>query len=150
MWCAALLPPSCRWQERRSRSTAGTETDRLAQVSSWALAQLTKWTPSLLLCTGHTGHPLQETALHLPLKPFICALRNAVVTFEIKRGLEVQMTVNININSRVINNRSCLPDTWLLIKQSEGAQAKPETSQLGAKASAGTPVLAGTEDTLNV
>lgn len=50
-------------------------------------------------------------------------------------SLEVQMTVNMNINSSIINNWNCLPDTWLLIKGSEGAQAKPETSQLRAKGS---------------
>lgn len=73
-----------------------------------------------------------------------------MVTSEIKRGLEVQMTVNMNINGTVINNWNCLPDTWYLIKQSEGAQTKPETSQLRAKASAAAPVLAGTEDAQNI
>lgn len=103
---------------------------------------------SLLCMLGTLS--LREPALCLRLKAFICALWNAVVTSEIKRGLEVQMTVNMNINSTVINNWSCLPDTWYLIKQSEGAQTKPETSQLRAKASAAAPVLAGTEDAQNI
>lgn len=62
-------------------------------------------------------------------------------------GLEVQMTFNMNINSSVINNWSCLPDTWLLIKGSEGAKAKPETSQLRAKGSVlRASIPAGPED----
>lgn len=82
------------------------------------------WTP-----LGFPSLPLAAGCPAPCSKPFICGLRNAVVTIETKRALEVQMTVNMNINSSIINSWGCLPDTLLLIKQSEGAQAKPETSQ---------------------
>lgn len=153
MLCAVLLPPDCRWQEHRSGSTLA------LRKTGWhrlAHEHLPRWPNELLQGSSSPRAgilvtlSLQETALRLCSKPLICTLWNAEVTFEIKRGLEVQMAVKMNINSRVINNWSCLPDTWLLIKRSEGAQAKPETSQLGAKASARAPVLAGTEDALNV
>lgn len=86
----------------------------------------------------------------LRLKPFICSLWNTVVTFEMQRGLEVQMTVNMNINSSVINNSSCLPDTWLLIKEVRSSSQARNISAQGGRIRARALVPRGTEDVLNV
>jgi hypothetical protein len=72
-----------------------------------------------------------------------------VVTFKMKRGLEVQMTVDMNINSSIINNWSCVPDTWLLIKQTE-IQTEPKISQLWANRATGNLVPAEAENVLSV
>lgn len=141
----------CRPPRTRPQVT-GTWAREHTQHRDWvAERHLLIWTNELprgssSLCAWQAACPLTAgdsppRPPHLHLKPFICGLWNTAVTFEMQRGLEVQMTVNMNINSSVINNWSCLPDTWLLIKGSEGAQAKPETPPLRALVPTGTEAI---------